>query len=65
MAQADRRSAARAILGTPLRCGQPIGLFVTGRAVVISDGGDIERRPFALGVLPPLAGFASKLVPER
>lgn len=66
MAQAARRSGVRPILRTLLRFGPPlIGLLVIGRAVVISIGGDIERWQFALGVLLLLAGFASKLVPER
>lgn len=66
MARAARRSGVRLILRTLLRFGPPlIGLFVIGRAVVISIGGDIERWQFAVGVLLLLAGFVSKLVPER
>ncbi|MCJ2093786.1 MULTISPECIES: hypothetical protein [unclassified Methylobacterium] len=42
-----------------------LGLFVIGRAVVLSIGGDIERWQFALGALLILAGFTSKLVPRR
>ena len=66
MAQAGRRSTALAILRGLLRFGPPaIGLILIGHAIVISIGGDIERWQFALGVLLLLAGFASKLVPER
>lgn len=66
MAQARRPSTARVVLRALLRFGPPLaGLFVIGHAVVISVGGDIERWQFALGVLLLLAGFASKLVPER
>ena len=66
MAQSTRRSTSLAILRALMRFGPPlIGLIVIGRAIVISIGGDIERWQFALGVLLLLAGFASKLVPER
>ncbi|CAM2812158.1 MULTISPECIES: hypothetical protein [Methylobacterium] len=49
-----------------VRFGFPLlGLIVIGRAVVLSIGGDIERWQFALGALLILAGFTSKLVPQR
>ncbi|MCJ2060572.1 hypothetical protein MKL09_29105 [Methylobacterium sp. J-048] len=59
-------STALAVVKLALRFGLPlIGLFVIGRAVVHSIGGDIQRWQFALGALLILAGFVSKLVPRR
>ena len=66
MARSGRPGAGLTILRALLRFGPPvIGLIVGGRAGAISIGGDIERWEFALGILLILAGFASKLVPER
>ena len=67
MAQAETDSwTVLTVARLVLRFGPPlIGLFVIGRAVVLSIGGDIERWHFALGALLILAGFASKLVPRR
>lgn len=60
------RSMILTVVALVLRFGPPgIGLFVIGRAIVLSVGGDIERWDFVLGALLILAGFASKLVPRR
>ncbi|GEP06996.1 hypothetical protein [Methylobacterium oxalidis] len=56
----------RTPLRLAIRFGLPlVGVFVIGRAVAASIGGNIERGQFALGILLIALGFASRLVSGR
>lgn len=55
----------RTALTMLLRYGLPLaGIFVVGRAIVLSIGGEIEKGQFALGVVLMVLSVSARLVPK-